>query len=215
VYLRRWSTRSKLLLALAAVCGLSAFAIVRGYVTRLEALRPALGEPVAVVVAAHDLGRGSVLDAEGLGLVELPSRFTPPGALSSVDEAVGRTLVSDLAEGEVVTTTRVGVSGGPVAAQVPPGFRAFAVPSAMPAGSIHAGDRVDVLATFGGRSPHTETTATALEVLSVLEAEAGAFAASGSSAGPTLVLLVSPDAAERLAYAKAFAELTVTVAGAA
>ena len=36
-----------------------------------------------------------------------------------------------------------------------------------------------------------------------------------SASGPTLVLLVSPADAERLAYAQAFAELTVAIAGAA
>jgi hypothetical protein len=71
---------------------------------------------------------------------------------------------------------------------------------------------VDVLATFGGQHPYTETAATGLEVLSVLDA-GGGLAGSGTDQGPTLVLLVTPDAAERLAYAKAFADLTVTVAG--
>jgi len=83
----------------------------------------------------------------------------------------------------------------------------------MPAGSVRAGDRVDVLATFGGQRPYTDTVATGLEVLTVLAAEKGAFTASGADLGPALVLLVTPDAAERLAYATAFADLTVTIAG--
>jgi Flp pilus assembly protein CpaB len=83
----------------------------------------------------------------------------------------------------------------------------------MPAGSVRPGDRVDVLATFGGQRPYTETVATGLEVLSVLATDDAAFAASGAEVGPTLVLLVTPDAAERLAYAKAFADLAITIAG--
>ena len=212
-YPRRWSPRSKLLLVLAVVCGLGAFAIVRGYAARLEALRPAVGRPVAVVVAAETLARGTVLAEEALSLASVPSAFAPPGALRSVQDAVGRTLVADLAEGEAVTRTRIGTSGGPVAAQVPSGLRAFVVPSGMPAGSVRPGDRVDVLATFGGQRPYTETVATGLEVLSVLATDDGAFAASGTEVGPTLVLLVTPDAAERLAYAKAFADLAITIAG--
>jgi len=212
-YPRRWSPRSKLLLVLAVVCGLGAFAIVRGYAARLEALRPAVGRPVAVVVAAETLARGTVLAEEALSLASVPSAFAPPGALRSVQDAVGRTLVADLAEGEAVTRTRIGTSGGPVAAQVPSGLRAFVVPSGMPAGSVRPGDRVDVLATFGGQRPYTETVATGLEVLSVLATDDAAFAASGAAEGPTLVLLVTPDAAERLAYAKAFADLAITIAG--
>jgi len=213
VYLRRWSPRSKVLLVLAVACGLGAFALVRGYEARLAALRPVAGAPVPVVVAAQPLARGAVLSEEVLRLASVPSAFAPPGAVRSVADAVGRTLVSDLAVGEAVTRTRVGTTGGPVATQVPSGLRAFVVPSGMPAGSVRAGDRVDVLATFGGPRPYSDTVASALEVLSVLEVEQDGFAASGSGAGPSLVLLVTPDAAERLAYAKAFAELTVTIAG--
>jgi len=213
VFVRRWSPRSKVFLVLALACGLAAFGLVRGYAARLEALRPVVGSPVPMVVAAHDLVRGTILTQAALQLRDMPSSFAPPGAFRSIEETVGRTLVSDLAEGEAVTQTRVGAEGGPVAAQVPAGLRAFIVPSGMPTGSVRPGDRVDVLATFGGQHPYTETAATGLEVLSVIESGDDAFAASGADAGPTLVLLVTRDAAEHLAYAKAFADLTITVAG--
>jgi pilus assembly protein CpaB len=213
IYLRRWSRRSKTLLVLAVACGLGAFALVRGYETRLAALRPVAGPAVPVVVAAEPLVRGALLTGEVLTTARVPSAFAPPGGLRSIAEAVGRTLVSDLAEGEAVTATRVGTVGGPVAAQVPSGLRAFVVPSGMPEGSVRAGDRVDVIATFGGQRPYADTVASALEVLSVLDAE-GRTTALGTDAGPSLVLLVTPDAAERLAYAKAFADLTVTIASA-
>ncbi|MGZ8604553.1 MAG: Flp pilus assembly protein CpaB [Actinomycetota bacterium] len=213
IYLRRWSPRSKVFLVLAVACGLGAFALVRGYEARLAVLRPAVGAPIPVVVAAKPLVRGSVLGEDVLRVAQVPSAFAPPGSLRSIADAVGRTLVSDLATGEAVTRTRVGTAGGPVAAQVPSGLRAFVVPSGMPAGTVRAGDRVDVLATFGGPRPYSDTVASGLEVLSVLEVAQDGFAASGSGAGPSLVLLVAPDAAERLAYAKAFADLTVTIAG--
>jgi Flp pilus assembly protein CpaB len=202
------------LVVLAAACALASFALVRGYQTRLEALRPVVGPPVPVVVAAQTLARGVVLTEGALEIGHLPSAFAPPGALRSLEEALGSTLASDLAEGEVLTRTRLGAAGGPVASLVPSGLRAATVPSGMPAGSVRPGDRVDVLATFGGPHPHAETTATGLEVLMVLDPPQDAFAASGAE-GPTLVLLVSPDTAERLAYAKAFATLTVVVAGTA
>jgi Flp pilus assembly protein CpaB len=98
-----------------------------------------------------------------------------------------------------------------VASLVPSGLRAFVVPAGVPAGVVRAGDRVDVLATFGGPHPYTDTVGTDLEVLSVIEEPAGTFEASGSG-GPSLVLLVSPETAERLAHATAFAQLSVTIA---
>ena len=212
-YPRRWSLRSKLFLLLAVACALGAFAIVRSYAARFEALRPVAGRPVPVVMATTALERGVVLTDAMLRVDSVPAGFAQPGALRSIEQAVGHALVAHVAAGETLTGTRIGASGGPVAAQVPQGLRAFAVPSGMPTGSVRAGDRVDVLATFGGQRPYTDTVATGLEVLAVLAEDEGAFGSPGAVAGPTLVLLVTPDAAERLAYAKAFADLTVTVAG--
>jgi Flp pilus assembly protein CpaB len=209
---RRWSPASKVFAVLAIASGLGAFALVHGYERKLEALRPAVGPPVGLVEAARPLVRGTVLTEDTVEVGDVPSAFVPPGAVRALEEAVGRTLVSDLAQGEIVTRTRVGVQGGPVASQIPSGLRAFTVPSGMPPGTVRPGDRVDVLATFGGQHPHTETVSSGLEILLVLDEDPAGSGFAPQDAGPALVLLVSPDAAEHLAYAKAFADLTVVVA---
>lgn len=209
--LRRWSLRSKVFAVLALAAGAGSFTLVRGYAAELEALRPATGDRVPVVVADGPLERGSVLAEEDLRLEQMPSAFAPPGALQAVRDAAGRTLSSDLAEGEAVTGTRVGGTGGPVASQVASGLRAFVVTSGMPASVLQPGDLVDVIGTFGGPRPYTDTVGSGLEVLSILEDEAGTFEAGGA-AGVSLVLLVSAETAEQLAYATAFGQVTVTVA---
>jgi hypothetical protein len=76
---------------------------------------------------------------------------------------------------------------------------------------VREGDRVDVVATYGGPHPYTDTVASGLEVLSAGDGEDGAIAANGDGTS-SLVLLVSPDTAERLAYAAAYADLAVSVA---
>jgi hypothetical protein len=48
-------------------------------------------------------------------------------------------------------------------------------------------------------------------VLSIVEDDGGTFEASGAG-GPSLVLLVTPDVAERLAHAAAFGEISVSIA---
>jgi len=106
------------------------------------------------------------------------------------------------------------VAGGPVASLVPSGLRAFPIQVGPTAAAVRAGDRVDVLATFGGPRPYTDTVASGLEVLAIVEPEGGAFEAGGGG-GPSLVLLVGPAIAEELAYASAFADLAVAVASAA
>jgi pilus assembly protein CpaB len=124
---------------------------------------------------------------------------------------VGRTLATSLAAGEAVTRTRMGGPGGPVASVVASGLRAFVVASGLPQGVLEPGDRVDVIATFGGPRPYTDTVGTGLEVLSIVEDDAATFDAGGSS-GPSLVLLVSAETAEQLAHATAFGRITVTIA---
>jgi len=211
VFIRKLSRRSKALVVVAIACGALAFQLVRGYASELDTLRPIAGDPVAVVVAAADVTRGTVLAAGDVRLETMPAAFAPPGALRTTERAVGLTLVSDLAEGEAVTQTRVATQGGPVASLVPSGLRAFAIRAVVPPDVVREGDRVDVVATYGGPHPYTDTVASGLEVLSAGNGEDGAIAANGDGT-TSLVLLVSPDTAERLAYAAAYADLAVSVA---
>lgn len=211
IFVRRWSRQSKLFAVLAVLSGGLAFVLVDGYATRLEALRPVAGDPVPVVVAARPLVRGETLSEEAVAVRNVPAAFAPPGRIGSAGAVAGRTLVSDVAEGEPITRTRLGVAGGAIASLVPSGLRAFPVTASVSPGAIVAGDRVDVIATFGGPRPYSDTVASGLEVLAILEPSDGTFGAAGD-AGPSLVLLVSPETAEELAYASAFADLAVTVA---
>jgi pilus assembly protein CpaB len=218
---RRWSTASKVSAALAIVLGFSSFALVRGYAARVEALAPDLGGPVPVVLATSSLPRGTVLSPSMLEVASFPSRFAPPGAIRDPNAAQGRTLLAGLAGGEPLTRTRLSPGrAGPMAALVPPGLRAFSIATALPLGAVRAGDRVDVLATFAGGQPHTETVVAGVEILGVMAPGStsglGALGQVGAesgtdSGGQTLVLLVGPDQAERLAYARAFADLSVSV----
>jgi Flp pilus assembly protein CpaB len=157
-------------------------------------------------VAETDLARGTVLEVAALTTRSLPDRFRPPGALTSVEQAAGRMLEADVVAGEPVTAARLAGGGGPVAAMVPPGLRAAPVQVVAPPGLLAAGDRVDVLATYAAGQPHTETVINAAEVLSILGGGPDAFEGVA-----TIVLLVSPDGAERLAYARSFAELSIAV----
>jgi pilus assembly protein CpaB len=217
--MRKWSPGARLLASLAVVFSLAAFWSIHGYVAQVQALTPALGESVPVVVASRDLARGTRLTADMLRQANYPSRFSPPGAIARPDQATGRVLLAGMAAGEPLTRTRLAPrSAGPVASLVPDGYRAFAVTTSLPAGSVRPGDHVDLLATFAKGQPHTETVASDVEVLLVLApgSSSGGLPDTGTSlgSGQTLMLLVEPDQAEELAYARAFADLTVTVSGA-
>jgi len=200
---------------LAAVCAVSAVTLMETYRQRVEATRPDVGPAVSVVVASSDLVRGTVLAEPALAVRPIPSSLVPPGALTVVDDAVGRTLVADIADGEVVTRTRVGSDeAGPVAALVPPGLRAFVLHSGVPAGTLRSGDLVDVLATYGagGGRPYTDTVATEVQVLEVLTASEG-ISTSGTDTGAQIVVLADPTTVETLARASALGVVTVSIAG--
>jgi Flp pilus assembly protein CpaB len=215
MFRRRWPTSAKLLLLTGVASGALAFVAIRGYAANLEATRPDVGPLVPVVMAARDLERGTTLDASMLEAGEIPAAFAPPGAMGTLEDADRRVLTASVAAGEVLTASRVGgPSTGPVAALVPPGLRAVVVPAGLPTGIVRAGDRVDLLATFGGGRPYTQTVVTAVEVLRVL-APTDAVAGVTASGGAQLVLLVGPEDAERIAYATTFAQLQVAIVAAA
>jgi pilus assembly protein CpaB len=214
MFRRRWPTSAKLLLLTGILCGALAFLGIRGYAANLEATRPDVGPSVSVVMATRDLDRGLTLDASMLETGELPAAFVPPGAMEAIHDAEGRVLTGSVAAGEVLTMSRIASpSSGPVAAIVPPGLRAVVVPSGLPEGIVSSGDRVDLLATFGGARPYTQTVVTAVEVLRALDPTA-AVAGVTTGGGVSLVLLVGPEDAERIAYAKTFAQLEVAVVAA-
>lgn len=217
MFRRRLPLASKVLLALALVSGALAFVLVRGYERRVEALRPAAGPSVAVVVAGTDLRRGTTLSEAMLASSSMPRAFRPPGAVASPAAVAGRVLTADIAAGEVLTSSRLAANRvGPVAALVPSGLSAVVLPSELPAETVRAGDRVDVYATYGGGRAYTDLVASGLEVLRVLDASSpsgGIASGDGSGNGASLVVLVDATSAERLAYARAFGQLEITILG--
>jgi pilus assembly protein CpaB len=194
-------------LALAGVATLA----VQARLTRLEARAAASGPGREVVVAATALDRGTVLEEHQVAMRKLPATFLPSGAVVSIEAVRGRTLAADVAAQEPITELRLAPPGGPVASLIPPSLRAVAVPAALPPSAIAPSDRVDVLATFASGGAHTETVVGGAEVLSVLPAGS---AEAGGPAAVTLLVLVGPESAERLAYARTFADLSVALVSA-
>lgn len=226
----RLSRTSSLYLFAAFLCSALAGASMHAFLARAAEAATGGGPRVPVVIAAEGVPRGTSLPAADLRVMEMPRAFAPPGSLARVSQAAGRVALAALAQGEAVTETRLArVRAGPVASLTPEGLRAFAVPTSLPAGAVVAGDHVDVLATFGSGQPHTETAATEVEVLMVLGAPAPGGSggvpggvdggldagATGAVASTTLMLLVSPQQEEGLAFASAFATLSVSIAPAA
>lgn len=105
-----------------------------------------LGPMVRVPVAARVVEPGAVLGDDDVRWRRLPRGVLPTGGLS--EQPVGGTALVALAEGEVLLRSKLAPEGvGGVAALMPPGSLAVAVPAAdgdRP--PLRRGDRVDVLA---------------------------------------------------------------------
>jgi Flp pilus assembly protein CpaB len=190
---------------------------LRSYVGRAASVAQGSLPELTVLVATHHIERGHALAPRDVHPARIPVAFAPPGA------------VTQIAKAAVVTETRLArVRAGPVASLIPPGLRAFAVPTSLYRGLVVPGDRVDVLATFNTGQPHTEIVVSGVEILFVLggnqigqsgpaASEAGSgldldAGAAGVSGATSLILLVSQEQQERLAFARAFANLEVTMA---
>jgi Flp pilus assembly protein CpaB len=165
---------------------------------------------VPVVVATHDLAAGRALAGADVERRDVAPGAVPDGAATDPAALVGRVLAGALRRGEAVTDVRLvgpglatGLPGGEVAAPV---RLADLAVTAL----VHAGDRVDVLASTEG-APRAEVVAPAALVLAV--PDTGSDGPAGARAG-LLLLAVDPPVAERLAAAAAAATLTVTLHGA-
>jgi pilus assembly protein CpaB len=203
------------------LAGAATLAVVAVLTSRTGAATSGSGPTSTVVVAAEPIDRGAVIEASQVALRPIPSTLAPPGAILDVNAAVGRVALAALAPGEVVTETRLArVRAGPVASLVPRGLRAFAVPMSLPPGAVRPGDHVDVVAAYASDPPRTELVLPEVEVLAVLapgQSETGLSldaVGAGVEVTASLLLLVTPEQEQRLAFAVAFGNLQETIVSA-
>ncbi len=198
-----------ILLISFAIAGGCAFLVYRIVGNRIVASRPVI--TTRVVAAATDIKLGTILTAADLTTVDIQGTL-PKGAILKTEEAVGRGVISDLAQGEPILESRLAAtgSGGGLAATIPQGMRACAVKVDQVvgvAGFVTPGMRVDVLVSgvppgAQGSSQGTETK-TILQNIEVLSA--GTDIQKDAEGKPQQVqvvnLLVTPEQAEILSLA--------------
>ena len=180
-----------------AVTGLvvsHSLAMARAAARRYGATRP-------VAVASRAAEPGHTLGASDVHVVEMPGAFVPPGAIASGADVRGRTVVVALFPGEIVLDAHLAGRGAHgLAALLPPGKRAVAVPLDRGSLRLHTSDVVDVLATFETPSPSGEPTFPVAIGATVIDATAD-----------NVTVAVTPEEAARVAYALAKGEVTLAV----
>jgi pilus assembly protein CpaB len=191
------------LLAIAVLAALTG-AVVASLVGRAESALRRFGTSRPVAVATRPIPAGAVVGAADAEVRTWPSGLVPPGAFAAVP--VGRTATSPTFTGEPLVAGRLapaGLSG--VAALLPPGTRAIAVPLAGSGPPLAVGDSVDVLATFdpviAGDADPTVVVAERATVLGV------------GDAGDTVTVAVPVADAPRVAFAVTQGTVTLALGG--
>jgi len=198
-----------LLCALVVATGCT-FLVIRMVGARVNGARRAA--TTRVVSAATDIKLGTILTASNLSTTEIAGSL-PKGSILKQEDAIGRGVVADIAQGEPILDIRLAPagSGGGLAATIRKGMRACAIKVdevVGVAGFVTPGMRVDVLISGdppgqnnnNGAGTQVRTLLQNIEVLS-----AGTDIQKDSEGKPQQVrvvnLLVTPDQAQILSLA--------------
>jgi Flp pilus assembly protein CpaB len=193
-----WTLTIALALLTATVVGSSIGQATRG--------AHAWGSERTVWIVQQTVEAGDVIAAAAVRRTALPRGVIPEGALAAATPPVGDATRVAPAPGEVVLAARLAQRGARgVAAMLPPGARAVALPNDEHTPVVRVGDRVDVIATFdvGDDLENANTAAPAVAVAAGAEVLAVAPRA--------LTVAVAADDAPRVAFALAKGAVTVVL----
>ncbi len=175
-------------------------------------------QSVPVAVAARALPVGSKLTAADVKLVQWPASSPIAGAITSVEAAVDRGLLANVAENEPLTAAKVAAAGAGAGLppMIPPGMRAISVKVddvVGVAGFIVPGAHVDAVVTITQRDQNTARVVVSnVEVLAAGTRAEQTQATDGRSASASVVtLLVTPADAERISLASSVGRITLTL----
>ncbi|MDH3297220.1 MAG: Flp pilus assembly protein CpaB [Gemmatimonadota bacterium] len=172
-------------------------------------IQTAAAAPTEVVVAARDLPLGRVLTVEDVKLTPWPSDVAPANFSSSVEDVLGRGLITPVVLNEPLLSGKMALkeAGGGLPIVIPEGMRALSVrvdEVIQVAGFVLPGTRVDVFVTIDpGQQQNNPITKMILQNVSVLTAnQIVQTAENGEPTTATVVtLLVTPQDAEKLILA--------------
>jgi pilus assembly protein CpaB len=195
-----------LALTSGAVAALLALRYLRERTTPLMAAEP---KRANIVVSARSLPVGAVVSERDVKVVSWPGDAVPSGYIRSVKDAVGRGIITPIAENEPLLTAKTSTkdAGGGLPIIIRDGMRAVSVKVDEVigvAGFVLPGTRVDVLLTLDKNATRPQAiTKTLLQNVQTLAA--GQSVTRDKEGKPQTVtvitLLVSPDDAELLALA--------------
>ena len=211
-------------ISLAVVLALVAALLTTFYVSNYKRNVQRGEGNVTVLVASRDIPAGmpgkEAVAKNLLAARELPRRSVVPGAVSSPDQIAKLVATEQTLVGEQVTTRRFGpMSETGVRTQLKGNVRAFQLPgdaNQLLAGTLRAGDRVDVVATWtypeGSQQHVTRVVLRDLTVLRVSGSdEASAKITSAPGASHWAMLALTDSQSQRLVWATRNGEWALTL----
>ena len=218
------TARTLVVLALALVFGVSAaVGVSQLQKQRMPELKP---EMVQVVVATADIPRGVALSVDQVKIRDFPKDLAPAGAMTNLDDVVGRVLLMPLVEDEQVLESKLAAkgSGRGLAMLIPKGMRAFTIQTPNVAtgvgGFVLPGNKVDVLLTVTGAlgaesGVNSSTTTTLLENVEILAVDQRVDAPADNRVDPkeirSVTLLTTPEQAAKLNLGQSKGTLHLTL----
>jgi pilus assembly protein CpaB len=210
------STRTLLVFSLSLVVAGIFSALVYQAGQRTPAAADVQSVPVAV--AARALSVGSKLTAADVKVVQWPASSPVAGAIPSVEAAVDRGLLANVAENEPLTAAKVAAAGAGAGLppMIAPGMRALSVKVddvVGVAGFIVPGAHVDAVVTITQREQNVARVVVSnVEVLAAGTRAEQTQATDGRNASASVVtLLVTPADAERISLAASVGRITLTL----
>jgi len=207
------SPRTILVLMLAAVSGISAVVGVRRIIGNTDQTPKV--ETVKAVVATQEIAPGDLILRSSLKISEFLKGSVPAGAITKIEDVVGRASFVPIAADELVLETKLAPKGvGGLEALIPVGKRAVCIQIANVAAG-HAGlivpkNKVDVLFTSTDQGPDDATgggaTVMLLQNVEILAVDRRLYVSSDTKTETSeirsVTLLVTPDQANMLDLAQ-------------
>jgi pilus assembly protein CpaB len=202
-------TKSFVLLGLALGCGLVA-SIGISQIMEQNKNAPAAVETETILVALKPIAGQEQLKEESIKLEQWPKNLIPAGAITKIDDIVGRRVRHSVAPGEPILQNKlVGDQDKRATVDVPPGYRLVAVHAdavSAVGNLVQPGDRVDVLVYLKSfKGAQTAGATTILQDIKVFAVNDQWRPSEDSGGDPISVknvaLLVTPEQAEKVTLA--------------
>jgi len=219
--------KKKISLIAAVVMGLFAIILVNKYLSQIEQDKAKTGgEIIRVLIATKRIQAGTRINRTMVELKKIPVEFVQPSALNSVEAAMGKTAVIDIAGNEQILASKFSdaISKGPgstLAMKTPFGKRAITISvdelSAV-GGMVKPGDYVDIIGNFpfpqmvAGKAETQIVTVMLFQNVLVLAVgsqiereeviDGGSRGGSARRSASSVTLALAPKEAELITYAQ-------------